>query len=226
MINLNDSQLEGTIPASLGKVTTLTHLYLASNSFQESVPADVANLANLVVVDLSFNSLSGSLPVFASNAMETIELGHNRFEGTLLPNAVDGMSSLQIFDIKYNLVSGTIPSLSGPLPSLVELDLSNNQFIGMLLVLSAWFAFVVQLVANTVQPHSFVGTIPPFVGQLDALQRLYLSNNRLSGTIPNELGNSNLVLEEIYLHGNILTGTLPVALADLPELLVLFIDGT
>ena len=56
--------------------------------------------------------------------------------------------------------------------------------------------------------------------------RLYLSNNRLSGTIPAILSNSSLTdLEEIYLHGNELTGTLPASLADLPSLNVLFIDG-
>jgi hypothetical protein len=57
------------------------------------------------------------------------------------------------------------------------------------------------------------------------MKRLFLSNNQFGGTIPVELTNSSLVLEEIYLHGNLLTGTLPAALADLSELLVLFIDG-
>jgi hypothetical protein len=52
-----------------------------------------------------------------------------------------------------------------------------------------------------------------------------MSNNQLGGTIPVELANNNSALQEIYLHGNLLTGTLPVALADLPELLVLFIDS-
>jgi Leucine-rich repeat (LRR) protein len=130
MVNLNESNLEGTIPPSLGKVTTLTHLYLASNSFEGPVPAEVASLPNLRVVDFSFNKLDGVIPVFASSDMQTIDLGHNQFAGNLVSNAVDGMSSLEVFDIKYNLVTGTIPSLTGPLPSLIELDLSNNQFLG------------------------------------------------------------------------------------------------
>ena len=71
------------------------------------------------------------------------------------------------------------------------------------------------------------GNIPTFIGGLSTLVRLYLSNNRLSGTIPRELSDRNLVdLEEIYLHGNNLSGTVPASLADLPSLSVLFIDGT
>jgi Leucine-rich repeat (LRR) protein len=129
-LNLIDAKLEGTIPSSLGEVTTLTHLYLASNSFQGTVPTKVANLPNLQVIDLSFNQLNGTLPLLASSAMQTIELGHNRFTGTLAPNTGKGMNDLQIFDIKYNLVTGTIPTLKGSFPSLIELDWSNNQFIG------------------------------------------------------------------------------------------------
>ena len=136
MLNLNDAKLEGTIPESLGNVATLTHVYLASNSFQGPVPTSVANLPNLQVIDLTFNKLNGPLPQFVSSAMTTMELGHNQFTGPLSANAADGMTGLEIFDIKYNLVTGTIPSFTTSLPSLVELDLSNNQFLGE----SCWFA--------------------------------------------------------------------------------------
>jgi hypothetical protein len=132
MLKLIDSKLEGTIPTSLGEVTTLTHLYLASNSFQGTVPDNVANLPKLEVIDLSFNQLNGTLPSLASSKMQTIELGNNRFTGTLAPNTGEGMNDLEIFDIKYNLITGTIPTLAGSFPSLVELDWSNNQFIGTL----------------------------------------------------------------------------------------------
>jgi Leucine-rich repeat (LRR) protein len=130
MLNLNDSKLEGTIPESLGNVATLTHIYIASNSFQGPVPTSVASLPNLQVVNFGFNRLDGSLPRFESTFMTTMELGHNQFTGQLSANATDGMSGLEIFDIQYNLVTGTIPPLTASLPSLVELDLSNNQFIG------------------------------------------------------------------------------------------------
>lgn len=150
MLNLNEAKLEGTIPESLGKVTTLTHLYLASNSFQGPVSSSVANLPNLQVVDLSFNSLDGELPQFVSSDMTTIELGHNQFTGQLPASAADGMTGLEIFDIKYNLVTGTIPSLAASLPSLVELDLSNNQFLGTScrLFMSTVFDFILTLSTN------------------------------------------------------------------------------
>ena len=70
------------------------------------------------------------------------------------------------------------------------------------------------------------GKLPTSIDHLTSLRRLFLSNNRLSGTIPNTWGDRILSLEEIFLHGNILTGTLPASLEDLPELTLLFIDGT
>jgi hypothetical protein len=226
ILNLIDSKLEGTIPPSLGKATTLTHLYLASNSFQGTVPDEVSNLPSLEVIDLSFNQLNGTLPSLVSSKMQTIELGHNRFTGTLAPNTGEGMNDLQIFDIRYNLITGTIPTLAGSFASLVELDWSNNQFIGTLFQMSHPLPFHHH--GQDPFAHftpSFKGTVPGFLGQLTTMKRLFLSNNQFGGTIPVELTNSSLVLEEIYLHGNLLTGTLPSALADLSELLVLFIDG-
>lgn len=66
--------------------------------------------------------------------------------------------------------------------------------------------------------------IPTSFGDLSTLRSLYLSNNRLDGTIPNRLGSSRLPLKELFLHGNFFTGTVPAALADLTNLEVLFID--
>lgn len=192
IIKLIDSALEGTIPPSLGKVTTLTHLYLASNSFQSTVPHEVANLPRLEVIDLSFNQRNGTLPLLASSKMQTIELGNNRFTGTLAPNTGEGMNDLEIFDIKYNLITGTIPTLAGSFPSLVELDWSNNQFIGTLYQTSRPLPF---------QYHeSFCSLCPSpprnYSRISRSMKRLFLSNNQFGGIIPVELTNSSLALEE------------------------------
>lgn len=168
------------------------------------VPTKIANLPNLQVIDLSFNQLNGTLPLLASSAMQTIELGHNRFTGTLAPNTGKGMNDLQIFDIKYNLVTGMIPTLKGSFPSLIELDWSNNQFIGKSYALS----FAIQYHESSCSLHiTHKGTIPKFLGQLTTLKQVFMSNNQLGGTIPVELANNSSALQEIYLHGNLLTGT-------------------
>mmetsp|Transcript_16736 Transcript_16736/g.23620 ORF Transcript_16736/g.23620 Transcript_16736/m.23620 type:complete len:636 (-) Transcript_16736:203-2110(-) len=195
-VSLAKSNLEGTIPDSLGKIKSLRDIYLASNLFSGTVPKSVASLPQLKEIDLSFNKLGGNIPVMQSSSMEVMSFGHNQFTGTLSSKIGKGMQNLAIFDIKYNLVKGTIPNLSH-MTTLVGLDLSNNKF---------------------------EGPVPGFFGVLTNLDRLYLSNNRLDGTIPPSLADSELRLREIFLHGNLLTGTVPAALADLTRLNFLLVD--
>ena len=64
------------------------------------------------------------------------------------------------------------------------------------------------------QPH---GTIPPELGGLDALTRLDLYSNSLSGRIPAELGKLTS-LEALNISGNDLSGPIPSALGKLTNL--------
>ena len=66
------------------------------------------------------------------------------------------------------------------------------------------------------------GEIPPELGNLSNLERLYLGGNELSGEIPPELGNlSNL--EHLYLDRNGLSGEIPPELGNLANLERLFL---
>lgn len=61
------------------------------------------------------------------------------------------------------------------------------------------------------------GILPASLGDLTALEYLYLNNNRLVGSIPTEIG--NLVnLKKLFLHGNLLIGILPTQLGSLTNL--------
>ena len=60
------------------------------------------------------------------------------------------------------------------------------------------------------------GEIPPELGSLTNLEKLYLSDNQLTGTIPPELG-SLTNLEWLNLNGNQLTGCIPQDLQGIPQ---------
>ena len=65
--------------------------------------------------------------------------------------------------------------------------------------------------------HGLSGSIPPVVGQLANLERLWLQDNNLHGRIPSELGNlANL--RWLNLRANALTGSIPPELGNLTEL--------
>jgi Leucine-rich repeat (LRR) protein len=71
--------------------------------------------------------------------------------------------------------------------------------------------------------NKLTGTIPTELGNLSNLEYLNLSWNELSGTIPTELGNlSNL--KSLYLYGNSLTGSIPTELGNLSNLEYLYLN--
>jgi Leucine-rich repeat (LRR) protein len=72
--------------------------------------------------------------------------------------------------------------------------------------------------------NQLTGSIPPELGNLAALERLYLFKNQLSGSIPPELGNLT-ALEHLYLYENQLTGSIPPELGNLTALQELWLQS-
>ncbi|MEB3360378.1 MAG: putative Ig domain-containing protein [Synechococcales bacterium] len=61
-LQLANNNLEGSIPADLGNLASLTVLNLSGNQLQGPMPASLGNLTNLVTLDVSDNRLQGSIP--------------------------------------------------------------------------------------------------------------------------------------------------------------------
>ncbi len=71
--------------------------------------------------------------------------------------------------------------------------------------------------------NRLTGSIPPELGNLNNLQNLYLDTNQLTGSIPPELGNLN-DLQGLNLSGNQLTGNISSGLGNLNNLKFLVLD--
>ncbi|KAJ1419605.1 Tyrosine-protein kinase, active site [Sesbania bispinosa] len=93
---------------------------------------------------------------------------------------------------------GTMPPEIGTLTKLTYLDLSSNSL-------------------QDLSSNSLEGEIPPSMGNLSLLQRLYISNNNIQGSIPHELGFLKN-LTTLYLSHNRISGTLPISLTNLTQL--------
>jgi hypothetical protein len=71
--------------------------------------------------------------------------------------------------------------------------------------------------------NQLTGTIPPELGQLSKLRRLYLSENELSGSIPAQLGSLSQ-LNLLLLDRNQITGSIPSEIGDMSNLTILDLE--
>ena len=72
-LSLASSDLNGTIPAGLGRLNGLTSLDLSGNALTGSIPAALGDLPELATLRLSGNSLNACIPV-ALRDVETNDL--------------------------------------------------------------------------------------------------------------------------------------------------------
>ena len=110
-------------------------------------------------------------------------------------------------------------TLGGTPPRVTALDLAGWWLRG---TIPPSLGDLSQLRRLYLQHTRLSGTIPPELGDLARLEELALSQNRLTGTIPPELGNLAR-LELLYLSANELSGPIPVELGDLGELRYLYL---
>ncbi|CAN6559553.1 unnamed protein product [Malus baccata var. baccata] len=183
------NQLDGSIPAGIGKITNLESLAMEVNSFTGDIPSDIGELSRLVELDFSTNELSGSIPSSLGNLtkLSRLFLQRNNLQG-IIPSSLVEIQRLQAFDLSYNNLSGTIPPKVFTLSSLsIYLNLSANHFTGFL---------------------------PMEVGQMISLGELDISDNMLTGELPSSLGNCES-LEVLHLQGNLFKGSIPSSMAAL-----------
>ena len=221
-LSLNNT-LEGTIPSELGNLTTSLHtLSLHSNQLTGSIPSSINNLTGLFYLYLSNNKLSGQIPELGSlTNLTQLALQNNELTGTI-PPSLGNVTRLQSLDLSLNnTLEGPIPPELGDLTtSLHTLSLHTNQLTGSIpsSINNLTGLFYLYLSNNKLS-----GQIPE-LGSLTNLTQLALQNNELTGPIPSSLGNlTNLT--QLVLHTNELSGTIPTALGDLMSLQSLDLSG-
>nr|GLL47097.1 phytosulfokine receptor 2 [Ipomoea trifida] len=251
-LSLAKNKLSGPVPESYASLSSLVVFTLSNNSFENlsgalSVLQNCRNLSTLVLTR-NFNgeeipkNLSGfeSLMIFA--------LGNCHLRGQI-PMWLSNCHKLQVLDLSWNHLDGSIPSWIGKMDNLFYLDLSNNSLTGEIpksltemkslmsptsylssLNSSTGIPFYIKrnLTGNGLQynhissfpPSIYLsnnrinGTILPEIGRLRQLHVLDLSRNNISGMIPSSISNM-LNLEILDLSYNELYGSIPSSLNEL-----------
>ncbi|KAG8070202.1 hypothetical protein GUJ93_ZPchr0006g43479 [Zizania palustris] len=122
--------------------------------------------------------------------------------------------------MRQNL-SGVLPEEAADLTYLIELDLSRNIIEGP--IPASWAnlsVFNLTLLGNRIS-----GTIPEELGRMPLLKSINLEGNQLVGPIPSELGNI-ISLERFFISANNITGELPSTFSRLRNMTDFRIDGT
>ncbi|KAK4395395.1 putative LRR receptor-like serine/threonine-protein kinase [Sesamum angolense] len=146
VLSLEFNLFSGPIPSSIGGLTKLQEIYLGS------IPPSLGNCSNLLTLDLSYNNFSGPIP------KEIVSLSSVSIHLDLSNNNLFGSIPSEVLYLGGNSFHGEIPQGLSLLKGLQELDLSRNNFSGL---------------------------IPGFLGELN-LTYLNLSFNKLQGPVPVE----------------------------------------
>ncbi|KAG0563566.1 hypothetical protein KC19_8G041600 [Ceratodon purpureus] len=205
--------LAGEIPPEIGSLSALQNLDLSFNSgLVGEVPAELGSLTSLVYLSLQQCGLSGMIPPSLGKLvnMKFFALNNNRFTGEI-PSALGALVNLTWFDVASNRLSGPLPVSTSSAdglgldtwPNIKHYHLNDNNFSGFI---PPELGNAPNLLHMLLEVNSFSGPIPVTFGNLSKLVILSLHYNKLTGPIPSTL---NPGLHQIRVSNNQLSGTLP-----------------
>ncbi|KAI3524377.1 hypothetical protein L1887_03031 [Cichorium endivia] len=121
-LDLENNNLGGKIPTSLGRLTALRKLSLGPNELTGTIPESLGNLTSLWKLDLHMNKLTGSIPTSIGNLvlLRDLDLSWNMLNGTI-PSSLGGLTNLEVLYLSDNWFS-VLPLSLGNLTELYTLD--------------------------------------------------------------------------------------------------------
>ncbi|XP_047943725.1 receptor like protein 27-like [Salvia hispanica] len=227
VIFLGNNQLTGVIPTSICNAFLIRVLDLSFNNLSGSIPSCLINKSFVSeVLNLRGNKISGVIPdQFPSKcSLETFDVSNNNLGGKV-PKSLINCKNLEVLNVGNNNLDGRFPCMlplklhilvlrsnkfHGDLrcrrswPNLQILYISSNNFSGnvSLLNFSSLRGIMLQ---ESYTWNAFTGSIPNSLGELTELGSLDLSENKLTGRIPEDITKLFLSILNVSYNYNELT---------------------
>ncbi|XP_016485623.2 uncharacterized protein LOC107806025 [Nicotiana tabacum] len=218
-LHLSSRQLVGTIPPSIGNLSSLTGIHLGNNSFHGEIPQSIGRLLQLQHLNLSHNYFSGTIPTNLTYCKELLEL-HLQFNDMVgkIVDELSSLSKLYLLKLKMNSFTGGIPHWIGNFSSLEFFDISDNSLQGPI---PQDLGHLTNLLVFHVNSNKLSGTIPSSIFNISSIYYFSVTQNQVHGQIPADVG---LTLPNLAVFAgavNSFTGPIPVSLANASELNVI-----
>ncbi|KAF3664187.1 putative acid phosphatase 1-like [Capsicum annuum] len=223
ILGLQGNKLCGLIPNSLGYLTHLQILNLERNNltsdFSLSFLTSLTNCRNITAVSLSLNPLNSMLPGSTGNFSTSLGkfYAHNCKIKGRIPTEVENLSSLLDLDLSGNNFVGSIPTSIGNLRSLQRFNLSKNKLTGFI---GEHICKLQHLGDIYLGQNKLLGYFPNCLGNITSLREIHLGSNKLSSNIPPSIGNlQDLVV--LDLSSNNMVGSLPLEIGNLKAVILI-----
>ena len=206
-LNLTDNGLRGRIPNEIYLLAHLARLELSDNPYLGGpLPAEIVRL-NLDTLALTGTQLCFSEGDDFQEWLSTIDDARYETCGVINPHPdVDALTAF------FNATNGP------------GWDNKNNWLSHS--PLETWYGIVLGEEGRVTEINMFSndleGEIPPEIGELTELRRLYLEQNNVTGRLPSEIGKLHN-LETLILMYNDLSGSIPPEIGQLGSLKTLLL---
>ncbi|KAK1364382.1 receptor-like protein EIX1 [Heracleum sosnowskyi] len=223
-LDLSRNTLSGsTVAKFIGSLTKLEYLDLSNAHIFSPFPNHTGNGSNLQYLNLG-NSYFGDpvpLPKFirSLNSLTYLDLSYNGFTG-VIPHELGNLSKLQYLNLSVNQLSGVLPQSISNLSHLKAADFSFNNFVGNLdILLSRPYLLLQKLLVSN---NRLTGLVPDFT-LLPSLKEIRVNSNQLNGYLPTAFQHHSS-LQFLSLSNNHLRGSLP-DFEGFSSLKVLYLDN-